>query len=99
MAPVSNRGAYIGKEPEAIPGVWGALLDLFEQKKVRGVAFEKIFEYVQLIFALFDRLLTTSFVINRGLESAPSGLKALGARETWGKAVVRVKKENERSKL
>jgi len=42
--PIVNRGAYIGKEPEAIPGVWGALLDLFEQKKVRGVAFEKIFE-------------------------------------------------------
>ncbi|GAA5936321.1 NADPH:quinone oxidoreductase family protein [Sporobolomyces koalae] len=71
-------GAYIKNEPEAIPGVWGALLELFEQKKVKGVAFEKIFE---------------------GLESVPTGLKALGARETWGKAVVRVKHEKERSKL
>lgn len=43
------RGAYIKNEPEAIPGVWGSLLELFDQGKVKGVAFEKIFEFVALL--------------------------------------------------
>ncbi|GAA5853673.1 hypothetical protein JCM8547_007408 [Rhodosporidiobolus lusitaniae] len=65
-------GAYVKNEPNAIPEVWNALLDLFATKKVRGIVYDKVFG---------------------GLEAVPEGLKALGARETWGKAVVKVKKE------
>lgn len=57
-------------EPEAIPVVWGALLQLFEEKKIQGIVYEKVFH---------------------GLESVPAGLQALGARETWGKAVCRIR--------
>jgi len=36
--------------------------------------------------------------VYQGLESLPKGLKALGSRQTWGKAVLQVKKEeNDRS--
>jgi len=34
--------------------------------------------------AVFDKVFD-------GLESVPEGLRALGARETWGKAVVKIK--------
>lgn len=34
--------------------------------------------------------------VYEGLESVPVGLKALGDRQTWGKAVVRVSKEQSR---
>ncbi|GAA5952297.1 hypothetical protein JCM21900_000478 [Sporobolomyces salmonicolor] len=71
-------GAYKKNEPSAVPAVWGALLELFKQKRVKGIVFDKVFE---------------------GLESVPEGLRALGARETWGKAVVRVKMEKAKSKL
>ncbi|BGP19195.1 hypothetical protein JCM10213v2_007282 [Rhodosporidiobolus nylandii] len=71
-------GAYVKNEPDAIPVVWSALLDLFAKKKVRGIIYEKVFG---------------------GLESVPAGLEALGKRETWGKAVVEVKKEDEKAKL
>ncbi|GAA5860782.1 hypothetical protein JCM1840_001963 [Sporobolomyces johnsonii] len=71
-------GAYIKNEPNAVPAVWGALLELFKQKRVKGIVFDKVF---------------------KGLESVPEGLRALGARETWGKAVVRVKMEEAKSKL
>ncbi|KAI5479950.1 zinc-binding alcohol dehydrogenase [Pseudohyphozyma bogoriensis] len=38
-------------------------------------------------------------VIYDGLDKVPEGLRALGARETWGKVVVRVRKEEGKSKL
>ena len=34
-----------------------------------------------------------------GLESVPAALKALGARETWGKVVVKVPEEEGRSRI
>jgi NADPH2:quinone reductase len=37
--------------------------------------------------------------VYEGLEALPEGLRALGARETWGKAVLTIKKEAGRSKL
>jgi NADPH2:quinone reductase len=33
--------------------------------------------------------------IYQGLESLPKGLKALGNRETWGKAVLRIRPEDD----
>ncbi|GAA5900906.1 hypothetical protein JCM6882_005974 [Rhodosporidiobolus microsporus] len=71
-------GAYIKNEPDAVPVVWNALLRLFEEGKVKGIVFEKVFG---------------------GLEAVPEGLRALGARETWGKAVVRVREDDKKAKL
>ncbi|KAK4705243.1 NADPH:quinone reductase, partial [Phenoliferia sp. Uapishka_3] len=65
-------GAYAANEPEAIPIVWRDLLKLFNEKRIQGVVFDKVYN---------------------GLESVPEGLRALGARETWGKAIVRVRKD------
>ncbi|GAA5821789.1 hypothetical protein JCM11251_001025 [Rhodosporidiobolus azoricus] len=70
-------GAYVKNEPDAVPAVWNALLKLFEEGKVKGIVFDKVFG---------------------GLESVPEGLRALGARETWGKAVVRIRGEEEGKK-
>ncbi|GAA6054435.1 hypothetical protein JCM3770_007215 [Rhodotorula araucariae] len=63
-------GAYARNEPDVVPGVWRALLELLASRKIKGAVFEKVFD---------------------GLEAVPEGLRALGARETWGKAVVKVK--------
>jgi len=63
-------GAYSTREPEVVPEVWLALLDLLASRKVKGAVFDKVFD---------------------GLDAVPEGLRALGARETWGKAVVKVK--------
>ncbi|BGO94408.1 hypothetical protein NBRC10512_003781 [Rhodotorula toruloides] len=62
-------GAYVKNEPNVVPEVWGALLDMFEKKQIRGTVFEKLYD---------------------GLAAVPEGLRALGSRETWGKAVVKV---------
>ena len=35
-------GAYQKNEPDAIPGVWGALMDLLENEKVVPVVYDKI---------------------------------------------------------
>jgi hypothetical protein len=37
--------------------------------------------------------------VYKGIESVPKGLEALEKRETWGKAIVRVKDEEEKAKL
>lgn len=42
-----------------------------------------MFKKKQIRGVVFDKIF-------EGLESVPEGLRALGARETWGKAVVRV---------
>ncbi|CEQ42347.1 SPOSA6832_04134, partial [Sporobolomyces salmonicolor] len=94
-------GAYKKNEPSAVPAVWGALLELFKQKRVKGIVFDKVFEFAasfSSFLAVYIQGLTRISTF-RGLESVPEGLRALGARETWGKAVVRVKMEEAKSKL
>lgn len=76
-----------------------ALLQMLEEGKIKGIVYDKIYQYV--FFFSSSSFSTISdhhslyflfLVIVRGLESVPEGLNALGSRETWGKAVVKVSK-------
>lgn len=54
------------------------------------------------LLEMFAEKKITSVVFDtvfHGLESVPAGLKALGSRGTWGKAVVQVKTHQTESKL
>ncbi|KAJ7783214.1 alcohol dehydrogenase [Mycena metata] len=65
-------GAYRVKEPEHMPSVYKAFLDLLESRRVSPpVVYQEIFK----------------------LDKVVDGLRALENRQTWGKAVVRVKDE------
>lgn len=44
----------------------------------------ELFRTRKMVGAVFDKVFD-------GLESVPEGLRALGGRETWGKAVVKIK--------
>ncbi|ORY84717.1 hypothetical protein BCR35DRAFT_278105 [Leucosporidium creatinivorum] len=73
----------------AVTGVhWGAY-SKNEIKKVPETweALLKLFAEKRIKGVVYDKVF-------EGLESVPEGLRALGARETWGKAVVRVSKES-----
>jgi NADPH2:quinone reductase len=74
----TQQGSYIKDEPETVPEIWRAILELVRQGRLRPVIYDKLYD---------------------GLEALPEGLRALSARETWGKAVLRVKKEDGRAKL
>lgn len=63
---------------------------------------EAIKEVWSALLDLFAKKKVRGIVYDKvfgGLEAVPTGLKALGARETWGKAVVKVSEESGKSKL
>lgn len=39
-------GAYTTNDPAEIPRVWDAILALFKAKKVQGVVYDKVYEFV-----------------------------------------------------
>jgi NADPH2:quinone reductase len=71
---------------------------MYHQRKNRGAYARNEAEMVGQVWkellALFESGKVRGTVFDKvfdGLESVPEGLRALGARETWGKAVVKVK--------
>ncbi|KAH7927154.1 NAD(P)-binding protein [Leucogyrophana mollusca] len=71
----THWGLYTSKEPERIPVVWDALLDLLASGRIKPVVYSKVYS----------------------LDEVASGLRALEKRETWGKAIVRVKNEDRKA--
>ncbi|KAF3907613.1 Zeta-crystallin [Arthrobotrys entomopaga] len=89
-----GKGVDVVYDPVGIVGIhWGAYKK-FEPKQIDGVW--------QGIFDLIERGKFKPTVYSEkftGLENVGKALKALGARETWGKVVVSVPEEEERAKL
>ena len=50
-----TQGAYTRNEADKIPETWAALLDLFAKKQIRGVVYDKVYEYVVSFFVRASR--------------------------------------------
>lgn len=59
------QGAYATNEPEAVPIVWRELLKLFDEKKIRGVVFDKVFQYVPLASFTTDKSILSPYPLQR----------------------------------
>ena len=90
-------GAYTRNEAEKIPEVWAALLELLREGKLRPVIFKDVYRLVE--FSVQQRGLSLIVCCCSGLEALPGGLKDLGSRKTWGKAVLQIKSDRAYSKL
>ena len=90
-------GAYTRNEAEKIPEVWAALLELLREGKLRPVIFKDVYRCVCLSARWCE--LTLIACSCSGLEALPGGLKDLGSRKTWGKAVLQIKSDRADSKL
>lgn len=70
-------GAYSKNELESIGLVWGSLLELIRQGRLRPAVFDRVYE---------------------GLDDLTTGLTDLSTRKTWGKAVLRLRRDGSGAK-